>query len=136
MKTKSFSLFKYNRFEFGNQVVSQFVVFECKWLFSIIFFYFHPCGRSQDRFHTHAFNALSIKVFGTYKEYVLLRERRGDYELHHRTEVFKYFPRDRYHKIGHSNGCLTMLLAGPWKPTWKEFIEETGEVKTYHWGRE
>ena len=64
IKTIYFSLLRYNKFEFGNQFVSQFVIFECKWLFSIILFYFHKSDGAQDRFHTHAFNAISFKLFG------------------------------------------------------------------------
>ena len=48
MKRKSRSLLKYNKFLFGTQPVSQFVVFESKYLFSIIFFYFHKSDGEQD----------------------------------------------------------------------------------------
>lgn len=134
IKGKVFSLLRFNRFTFGDQIVTQFVVFECKWLFSIIFFYFHPCDSSQDRFHTHAFNAHSFKLFGEYSEYILESEETGEYRVERRDMIYKYFPRDSYHKIGNSNGCLTLLLSGRWKDTWKEYID--GEVKYYNWGRE
>ena len=133
MKTRIFSFMRYNRFEFGDQIVSQFVIFECKYLFSIIIFYFHPSESSQDRFHTHAFNALSIKLFGEYTEYLLENEKTGQYSTQQRVETFAYFPRNRYHKIGNSNGCSTILLSGPWKKTWKEYIK--GQTKQYTWGR-
>jgi hypothetical protein len=133
MKTKVFSFLRYNKFTFGNQVVSQFVVFECKWLFSIIFFYFHKSDSSQDRYHTHAFNALSFKLWGEYTEYILLSEETGAFKVNRRTNIIQYFQRDSYHKIGNSNGCCTMLLSGPWKREWKEWIN--GEVKYYSWGR-
>lgn len=132
-KNNIFSFLKYNKFTFGDQVVSQFVVFECKWLFSIIFFYFHKSKSSQDRYHTHAFNAFSIKFFGEYTEYILLNENNGSFKINRRTQIFKYFPRDSYHKIGNSNGCLTMLLSGPWNKDWKEYIN--GTVVHYNWGR-
>lgn len=134
MKTRVFSFLKYNKFMFGNQTVSQFVIFECKYLFSIIIFYFHKSESSQDRFHTHAFNALSFKLFGEYSEYILDNEETGEFHLERRTQFFKYFPRDSYHKIGNSNGCATLLLSGPWKRTWKEYI--SGSVVEYDWGRE
>src|SRR5579872_5840300 len=108
-KNKIFSLFKFNTFEFGNQVVSQFVIFECKYLFSIIIFYFHKSEDSQDRFHTHAFNSISIKLFGEYSEYVLDNEKSGDFHIKRRKNVLKYFPKNSYHKIGNSNGCCTIL---------------------------
>jgi len=133
-KNKYFSFLKYNKFTFGNQVVSQFVIFECKWLFSIIFFYFHKSDSSQDRYHTHAFNALSFKLWGKYTEYLLLDESSGAFRVRQRTNIFQFFPRDSYHKIGDSNGCCTMLLSGPWKNNWKEWIN--GTVVHYTWGRE
>lgn len=134
MKTKWFSFLKLNKFEFGQQHVSQFVLFECKYLFSILFFYFHESVGIQDRYHTHAFNALSFKFFGEYTEFILLDEESGKSTWKIRDQIFKYFPRNAYHKIGNSTGCLTMLLSGPWKKTWKEWIN--GEVKHYSWGRE
>lgn len=133
MKNRVFSLFRYNKFEFGEQTVSQFVVFELKWLGSIIFFYFHKTTEPQDRFHTHAFNAISIKFFGEYDEHVLLSEETGEYKIEKRRQIFKFFPRNSYHRIANSKGCLTMLVSGPWKRTWKEYID--GKVVYYSWGR-
>ena len=133
MKGGAISLLSYNKFTFGDQVVSQFILFECKWLFSIIFFYFHKSDGAQDRFHTHAFNALSIKLFGRYNEYILLDEETGEYEVKPRENVIQYFPRDSYHKIGNGTGCMTILFSGPWKKTWKEYID--GKVVHYNWNR-
>lgn len=134
MKNKVFSLFRYNKFEFGEQPVSQFVIFEWKHFFSIIIFYFHKSNGAQDRYHTHAFNALSFKFFGEYTEYILLSESSHDYITRRRTQFFKFFPRNSYHKIGNSNGCMTLLLSGRWKKEWKEYVEGQGVVK-YTWGR-
>ena len=134
MKTKWLSLFKYNKFKFGDQIVSQFVIFECKYLFSIIAFYFHKSYSSQDRFHTHAFNAFSVKLFGQYTEYNLINEITGEYTRNRRTQIFKYFPRNSFHKIGNSTGCMTILFSGRWKKNWKEYVD--GKLKTYSWGRE
>ena len=134
MKNKVFSFFRYNRFNFGDQTVSQFVILEWKHLFSIIIFYFHRSDGSQDRFHTHAFNALSFKIFGQYTEYVLSSESANDYIEKRRTQFFKYFPRNSYHKIGNSNGCMTLLLSGRWKKEWKEY-DDKGKITIYNWGR-
>lgn len=135
IKTKWFSLLKLNRFNFGNRLIHQFVLFEFKPLFSIIFFWFHKSSNIQDRYHTHAFNAISIKLFGEYTEYVLTDETTGEIEKHQRTQIIKYFPRDSYHAIGESKkGCLTVLIAGPWKREWKEYSD--GKVTKYHWSRE
>ena len=133
IKTDYISFLKLNRFEFGEQKVTQFVVFECKWLGSIIFFYFHKSDHPQDRFHTHAFNAISFKVFGEYDEHILDDENTGEYHIDRRTQIIKYFPRNSYHRIANSNGCLTLLLSGPWKREWKEYIN--GKIVNYTWGR-
>lgn len=133
VKTSLFSLFHYNKFTFGDQIVSQFVIFEHKLFFSIILFYFHKANGSQDRFHTHAFNAISFKLFGKYDEYILLNEKTGEYKIEKRNSIIKYFPRDCWHKIGNSNGCMTVLFSGPWKKTWKEYIN--GKIVYYNYNR-
>ena len=132
-KSRVISFMKYNKFEFGDQPISQFVVFECKYLFSIIIFYFHKANGVQERFHTHAFNAFSVKLFGNYIEYVLLDEKTGHYKEAKRNKIFKWFPRNSYHMIGNSTGCCTILFSGPWKKTWKEYVDK--KVMHYSWGR-
>jgi hypothetical protein len=133
MKSSAWSFLQYNKFEFGDQKVSQFIIFECKYLFSIIIFYFHRSTLTQDRFHTHAFNAISLKLFGNYTEYILLNEDNGEFGKRRRTSTFQFFPRDSYHMIGNSNGCLTLLFSGPWKKTWKEYV--SGKIIHYSWNR-
>jgi hypothetical protein len=133
MKGKSFSFFRYNKFTFGEQVVSQFVLFECKFLFSIILFYFHKTNGTQDRYHTHAFNSLSVKLWGNYNEYILLTKDPQSFNIKKRTKTFKYFSKNVYHKIGKSNGCCTILFSGSWDKTWEEFLNE--KTYTYNWNR-
>lgn len=49
-----------------------------------------------------------------------------------RNKIFKYFPRDCYHSINESTGCMTVLFQGPWKKTWKECkLEQTILDETY-----
>jgi len=131
IKTSWLSLLKYNKFTFGKQIVSQFVIFECKFLFSIIIFYFHKSNYKQDRFHTHAFNAISIKLFGNYTEYILTENITKKI----RKNIIQYFPKDRFHLIGESTGCCTILLTGPWSKQWKEYIIEDNRIITYYWNR-
>ena len=132
MKFLGFNILSYKKIIFGDFTANQFILFEHKRLFTLLFFYFKGSGW-QDRFHTHAFNAISVKIFGTYMEAVIEDYAHvvGEYP---RTEVFKYFPRDSYHKLGHSKGCLTMLLAGPWRDTWKEMDNNWNETEL-NWGR-
>ena len=114
---------------FGDLIAKQFVLFEHKRLFGIIFFYFN--GRMQDRFHTHAFNAVSFKLWGNYLEGIFNPETNEiRYEV--RNKIVKYFPRDSYHSINNSKGCCTMLIQGPWKKTWKEYKDGKEVYLTWH----
>lgn len=137
MKGTWWAICSLNKFNFGDQPVTQFVLFECKYLFSIIFFYFHKANGSQDRFHTHAFNAWSVKLFGRYDEFVLKSIPKAGFPLpiyvYPRTQIFKYFPRDSFHCIANSTGCLTVLFSGPWKKEWIEWKDYV--VTKYSWGR-
>lgn len=151
MKFLGFNVCTFKAITFGQFTAKQFVLFEHKRLFSIIFFYFKGDGW-QDRWHTHAFNAISFKLFGSYLEDSLHHSRyrlvsgplwfipEPDPEsefvsvIKKRTELIKYFPRDSFHKLGHSNGCMTMLLSGPWKPQWVE-VHDNGTTTHLNWGR-
>lgn len=134
MKNEWFSFLKLNKFDFGGRIVYQFVLLELKFLFSIHFFYFTRSLIRQDRYHTHAFNAISFKLFGSYNEYILLDDKTGENKMVKRTSIIKWFPRDSYHCIGESkNGCCTILITGPWTSMWKEWID--GETHWYKWGR-
>ena len=133
MKTKYFSLLSLNFFCFGKQIVTQFIVFECKYLFSIIFFYFHKTNGVQDRFHTHAFNALSIRIFGDYTEEFLDENTLEITSAQRKRKRFLYIPRNSFHRITKSTGCLTLLISGRWKKTWKEYKDDNFTV--YNWNR-
>lgn len=117
MRILNTEILTYKCIQFGELKAHQFIIFEHKKLFGVLFFYFK--GGNQDRFHTHAFNALSIKFFGSYLEGILHPDKSITYEK--RTSLFKWFPRDSYHSINESKGCLTLLFQGPWKESWKEY---------------
>lgn len=129
MRVLNCEICSYKRIVFGDLIAKQFVLFEHKRLFGILFFYFF--GAKQDRFHTHAFNSVSLKLWGNYTEGVLDAETK---EIRYvpRTAIFKYFPRGAYHSINDTTGCCTMLLQGPWKRTWKEFKDGKETTLTWH----
>jgi len=131
MRVLNCEICSYKNIIFGDLIAKQFVIFEHKNLFGIIIFHFK--GKEQDRFHTHAFNALSIKLFGSYTEGILDPiTKKIRYEK--RDRVFKYFPRDSYHSINHSDGCCTVLFQGPWRKYWKEY--KNGKETLLSWHRE
>lgn len=127
-------LFKIKQFKFGEQPITQFIIFESKYICSILFFYFHKSNGVQDRFHDHAFNALSVKLFGSYNEYLINDVNDSNVRIEKRKSIFKYFPKRCFHKIGNSTGCLTLLLSGPWEQTWTE-KNDKNEIKIYKWHR-
>lgn len=55
----------------GEQNVSELTILEWKPLFSLKYFHFHKTDGDQDRFHTHAFNAVSVLLSGDYIEEVI-----------------------------------------------------------------
>lgn len=95
----------------------------------MIFFYFK--GGDQDRFHTHAFNAISFKLFGKYTEGIMDPDTK-EITYRERTQIFRYFPRNSYHSINRSNGCCTFLIQGPWRKTWKEYKNNQEKILTWH----
>lgn len=104
----------------GDFNARQFTLFEYKPWFSIIFFWFSGDGW-QDRYHTHAFDAVSLCLYGKYEERELLNPTTGAYRERPRRFGFRFFPKNSYHSLGESKGCLTLLLSGPWKGNWKEW---------------
>lgn len=118
----------------ANGYIDRYTVLEVKFLGALVLNVFNTTG-PQDRFHTHAFNAISIMLWGSYNEFikssnpenewVMLRTRRRD---------VVYLPRTLNHCIGKSTpGAVSITLCGPWKRTWTE--ERDGKVSTLGWGR-
>lgn len=132
----------YKRIELGKFVARQYTIFEFKSFISAIFYYFEPTSGWQDRFHSHAFNAISIRFFGDYLErFFSTKSETCDvcadkhYEEKSRSSHgrFYYIPRDHAHMLGQSNGCLVLVLAGPWLDHWYEW--KNGIKRTLLWGR-
>lgn len=102
----------------GDQLVSEITVLEWKKLFSIKLFHFHKTEGKQDRFHTHAFAAVSILLQGEYIEEVVVD--RKVLPLKRSRSRLLYIPQDQYHRITRSSNCRTLLITGPWGAEWKE----------------
>jgi hypothetical protein len=103
----------------GDQNVTELTILEWKRFFSIKLFHFHPTDGKQDRFHTHAFNAVSILLSGDYTEEVI-KYGSAVHQLKRSRKRFLYIPANEYHRITKSNGCRTLLITGPWGKEFKE----------------
>lgn len=117
----------------GEQSVTELTILEWKRLFSIKLFNFHKTDGKQDRFHTHAFNAVSIRLSGDYVEEVI--EDGEVIPLKRSRKRFLFIPANQYHRITKSDGCRTLLITGPWGDTFKELrlIFNAYPIKTSVW---
>lgn len=110
---------KRKQINLGEQAVTELTILEWKRFFSIKLFDFHPTTGKQDRFHTHAFNALSILLSGDYTEEVV-KYGTAVHQLKRSRKRFLYIPANEYHRITKSNGCRTLLITGPWGNAFRE----------------
>ena len=46
-----------------------------------------------------------------------------------------FIPKNTYHRITKSEGCLTLLLSGKWDETWNEYFPEEKKTITYSHNR-
>lgn len=116
--------------ELGDQRVSELTILEWKRFFSIKLFHFHKTDGKQDRFHTHAFDAVSILLTGDYVEEVI--ESGRIVKLDRSRSRFLFIPKDSYHRITKSNGCRTLLITGPWGSEFRELRPIGGTLATFH----
>lgn len=113
----------------GDQNVTELTILEWKRFFSIKMFYFHPTDGKQDRFHTHAFNAVSILLSGDYVEEVI--KDALVCELKRSRKRFLFIPANQYHRITKSTGCRTLLITGPWGDEFKELRQVPSDNKYF-----
>jgi hypothetical protein len=102
----------------GEQRVSELTILEWKKLFSLKLFHFHKTAGKQDRFHTHAFNAVSFLLKGNYTEEVV-KDGRVVALPRNRSRLI-FIPKNEYHRVTKGEGCYTLLLTGPWGAEFKE----------------
>lgn len=126
-------LFRKSEVALGSGSVTQYIIFENKYLFSLIFYRWDTID--QVRFHTHAFPAIAFLLKGWYWEKVLF----NGIEMTNFVNVPlvpRYLPRNYTHAIGNAKpGSLTMVIAGPWQKYWWEFFPDTKKWVQYTWGR-
>ena len=133
-----FAILPKKEFKLGQGTITRYTLFECKWLFSI---YIHDIDSvSQDRFHTHAFNALVYILKGSYSELIKVNsvkvnsvkinndakhENNSVIRKTYRRGQFRYIPRLLNHKIEKSEPHTTSLsLTGPYSSMWTEELDD------------
>jgi hypothetical protein len=133
MKILNSILFEKKEVALGTGSVTQYILFENKHLFSVIFYRWNTID--QVRFHTHAFASFAFLLKGFYWEKIKF----GDIEMDNLVNQPlwpRYIPKNYCHSVGHAKpGTLTMVLAGPWQKHWYEFFPDTETWVKYTWGR-
>ena len=113
---------------------------EIKSLFSIALLCFE--NGSREAFHNHAFNSLSLVLWGKLEEEV--REEQTVEGLGSITTswinyypIFSvvYTPRSRMHKVSSKGRSWVLTFRGPWTKTWNEFNPNTQKYSTLMDGR-
>lgn len=106
-------------------VVTRYTLIEIKWLFSI---YLHSIETfAQDRFHTHAFNALMWILRGGYTDVIKhgIGPNCPTETKEFRAGDFRYIPRELNHKLTRAKpGTLSLLVVGPYSTIWTEETDD------------
>ena len=117
-------------FRYGKGCVIRYTFFECKWLCSI---YLHCIKtETQDRFHTHAFNALAFILTGGYKEAQKDGIGRDASVTEHSfvAPTVRYIPRLLNHQLLQAQpDTITVLVTSPWSHLWTEETVDGSHVR-------
>lgn len=118
---------------FGEGYLKRLIIFECKYLFSIYLNVWKTI--EHDRFHTHAFSAVSIMLAGEYDEERLSKDGTiTKYTL--KAPLVRYIGRDNNHRMLEARGrTISITLAGPWDNIWSETMAKTKKQRFLSWGR-
>lgn len=122
-------MFKKETIKFGEGFLYKWTIFEHKKFLSIYFHRFYT--EKQDRFHTHAFNAIAIVLWGGYTEEYIKGE--NVYTKVVRPGV-RFIGRSYNHRLMRSiPGTASIVIGGAWAKSWLE--TKDGIVRKLTWGR-
>lgn len=120
-------ILKYKVIRLGTLNTKELTILEWKPLLSIKLFYFEK-GVAQEIYHTHSFSAISFLIFGNYTEEFYDPATKGVSTLPRNRSTIIMIPKTRFHQITKSEGCLTLMVTGPWGDVYKEYQPKTGEL--------
>lgn len=126
-------LWFWTRVVFGSGYLDRLVVFECKYFGGIYFNIWKT--EEHDRFHTHAFDAISIMLSGSYEEEQLLPDgtRR---RIKVAAPLVRWIPRTSNHRmLRAAERTMSITLTGPWDRLWSETLHPSGKRRFLTWGR-
>jgi quercetin dioxygenase-like cupin family protein len=106
--------------------VTGYFLIEIKSLFSIVLLHF--LKGTREAYHNHAFNAVTIWLRGKVKEHLLNSDT-----LAWKAGLFKYTPRENFHKIEALEDSWCISFRGPWNDYWQE--SRNGKIVNLTHGR-
>lgn len=114
--------------------VTGYWLIEWKSVFSIALLRFRQ--GSREAYHSHAFNAWSLILWGSLVEVTLLA---GDgrwprtVRRYLRRGMFLHTPREQMHKVyGIAKNTWAISFRGPWSDTWEEVLKDGSRVTLTH----
>jgi len=119
--------FRYKKINLGTLNTQELTLFEWKPLCSIKLFYFNP-GISQEIYHNHSFSAISFLLYGNYMERFIDPKTKKSWEKPRNRSRIITIPRSQFHQITKSEGCLTLMITGPWTDTYQEYKIDANEL--------
>lgn len=129
---KWFRALEWTHVIFGEGYLDRFVVLEIKYLCALYWNVWNTVA--HDRFHTHAFTAVSIGLRGGYDEEVVVRGDQSEI-WPFRAPWIRFISRGHEHRmLKSSRNAISVTIAGPWDRIWSEtFLDGTRRFLT--WGR-
>lgn len=125
--------FKKKRVELGDGCIYQYTIFESKLIGGIWLYNYKTIG--QNRFHTHAFNAIGITLNGGYEQEVI-KDSLIIKEVVKKRFIPRYLPKNYTHRILKAEpNTWTIVFFGKWIPYWWEYFNDTKTWIKYSWGR-
>jgi quercetin dioxygenase-like cupin family protein len=109
--------------------VTAYFLVAIKPLFTIALLHF--ADGTREAFHSHAFNAITVVVKGSFCEEYLEGKK-----VYFEAGDVKYTPRKRFHKVRSFGDTWALTFRGPWADTWKEFLPERNKFITLTHGRQ
>lgn len=108
-----------------NSGVTGFYLIELKSLFSIVLLKFE-LQENYERFHNHAFNALTLWLKGHIRE----DDINGTAHHYFGGEV-KSTPRSKFHRVVPFGTAWAISVRGPWLNQWQEFRNNAFRTLTH-----
>lgn len=101
-----------------NSPVTAYVLIEIKPLFSIMLLHF-PKGEMREKFHSHAFHAITLWLKGK-----VVEENFHNYstpDLTFKAGQLKFTDKDTIHRVRAVEDTWALTFRGPWRNWWVEY---------------